>query len=570
MKRLRPALLLSCLLALPSWAGEARFTSVRYSGVDGEPVPADSYRNPIIAGFYPDPSVIRVGDDFYLTTSTFGYFPGLPIFHSRDLVNWEQIGNAIDRPDQMPYGPREEISRGLFAATLAHHQDTFYITNTCFYCPGHGIGNFVITAHDPAGPWSDPVWLPFDGIDPSLFFDIDGTAWMVHNGMPDGEPRYEGHRAIWLQRFDTATRSMVGERYQLVDSGVHPDTNPEHVEGPHIFRRGDWYYLIAAEGGTGEQHAQMVWRSRTVTGPYEAWMGNPTLTQRDLDPSRPDPITSTGHAQFVELQDGSWWTVFLATRPYRGNQYNLGRETFLLPLEWQDDWPVVLPRGAHVPAITQRPTLPAAPVSKPTTGSFAWEERFTAARLPMQWLSIHSPRSPWYQTGTDGLRILAAETALGAHATQDGQPSYLSHRLQHHNAVMETTLDPSKLDVGDLAGLALVQNEGYHLVAAVDRRDAEHAELVLLLRAGKDDPLLGRELARQSLPSLDENVQFRIRLNAPRLDVDYALGNDPWQSLGQDIDASQLSVDTASGFIGNTFGPYALHRAPQQPNSVGQ
>jgi alpha-N-arabinofuranosidase len=570
MKRLRPALLLSCLLALPSWAGEARFTSVRYSGVDGEPVPADSYRNPIIAGFYPDPSVIRVGDDFYLTTSTFGYFPGLPIFHSRDLVNWEQIGNAIDRPDQMPYGPREEISRGLFAATLAHHQDTFYITNTCFYCPGHGIGNFVITARDPAGPWSDPVWLPFDGIDPSLFFDDDGTAWMVHNAMPKGEPRYEGHRAIWLQRFDTATQSMVGERYQLVDSGVHPDTNPEHVEGPHLFRRGDWYYLIAAEGGTGEQHAQMVWRSRTMTGPYEAWMGNPTLTQRDLDPSRPDPITSTGHAQFVELQDGSWWTVFLATRPYRGNQYNLGRETFLLPLEWQDDWPVVLPRGAHVPAITQRPTLPAAPVSKPTTGSFAWEERFTAARLPMQWLSIHGPRSPWYQTGADGLRILAAETALGAHATQDGQPSYLSHRLQHHNAVMETTMDPSKLDVGDLAGLALVQNEGYHLVAAVDRRDAEHAELVLLLRAGKDDPLLGRELARQSLPSLDENVQFRIRLNAPRLDVDYSLGNDPWQSLGQDIDASQLSVDTASGFIGNTFGPYALHRAPQQPNSVGQ
>lgn len=570
MKRLRPALLLSCLLALPSWAGEARFTSVRYSGVDGEPVPADSYRNPIIAGFYPDPSVIRVGDDFYLTTSTFGYFPGLPIFHSRDLVNWEQIGNAIDRPDQMPYGPREEISRGLFAATLAHHQDTFYITNTCFYCPGHGIGNFVITAHDPAGPWSDPVWLPFDGIDPSLFFDIDGTAWMVHNGMPDGEPRYEGHRAIWLQRFDTATRSMVGERHLLADSGVDPSSNPQHVEGPHLFRRGNWYYLIAAEGGTGEQHAQMVWRSRTVTGPYEAWMGNPTLTQRDLDPSRPDPITSTGHAQFVELQDGSWWTVFLATRPYRGNQYNLGRETFLLPLEWQDDWPVVLPRGAHVPAITQRPTLPAAPVSKPTTGSFAWEERFTAARLPMQWLSIHGPRSPWYQTGTDGLRILAAETALGAHATQDGQPSYLSHRLQHHNAVMETTLDPSKLDVGDLAGLALVQNEGYHLVAAVDRRYAEHAELVLLLRAGKDDPLLGRELARQSLPSLDQNVQFRIRLNAPRLDVDYALGNDPWQSLGQDIDASQLSVDTASGFIGNTFGPYTLHRAAEPPTSVGR
>lgn len=564
MTLLRPAFLLSCLLSLPVWAGEARFSAIRYAGVDGEAVPANVYRNPIIAGFYSDPSVIRVGDDFYLTTSTFGYFPGLPIFHSRDLVNWEQIGNAIDRPDQMPYGPREELTRGLFAATLAHHQGTFYITNTCFYCPGHGIGNFVITASDPAGPWSDPIWLPFDGIDPSLFFDNDGTAWMVHNGMPAGEPRYDGHRAIWLQRFDTATRTMVGERHLLVDSGVDPSSNPQHVEGPHVFRRGDWYYLIAAEGGTGEQHAQMVWRSRKVTGPYEAWQGNPTLTQRDLDPARPDPITSTGHAQFVALQDGSWWTVFLATRPYRGNQYNLGRETFLLPLEWQDEWPVVLPRGARVPDQLARPALVNSPVSRPTTGSFAWEERFTGARLPMNWLTLHAPQTPWYHTGDDGLRIQASDTALGAHATQDGQPSYIGHRLQHHQASMEATLDPSALESGELAGLALVQNERHHLVAGVERHDADHADLVLYLRAGKDDPVRGRELARKPLASPSQTVSVRLRLDAPRLDVDYSTQTDAWQSLGENLDASLLSVDTAGGFIGNTFGPYVVRQDATQ------
>ena len=281
-------------------AGEARFTRIDYSGDDGGPVPAaGEYRNPVLAGFYPDPSAIRVGDDFYLVTSTFGYFPGLPVFHSRDLVSWRQIGNAIDRPGQMPYGEAEELTRGLFAATISYHDGTFYIANTCFYCPGKGMGNFVISAKNPAGPWSDPHWMSFDGIDPSLFFDDDGSAWLVSNGIPQVPMRYDGHRAIWLQRYDTATMQLVGERKVLVDGGVDPASKPEHVEGPHIFRRGDWYYLTAAEGGTGEQHAQMVWRSRDVEGPYVAWTGNPSLTQRDLDPNRPSPITSTGHAQFI-------------------------------------------------------------------------------------------------------------------------------------------------------------------------------------------------------------------------------------------------------------------------------
>lgn len=554
--------LLSSLLATFAWAGEVRFTEVDYRGDDGGPIPADTqYRNPVVAGFHPDPSAIRVGDDFYLVASSFGYYPGLPLFHSTDLVSWRQIGNAIDRVEQMPYGDGEELTRGLFAATLGHDGQRFYIANTCFYCPGRGMGNYVITADDPAGPWSDPAWLDTDGIDPSLFFDHDGRAWLVSNGMPDGPMRYDGHRAIRIQQFDAATLALTGPRIQLVDAGVDPASNPEHVEGPHVFRRGSWYYLTAAEGGTGEQHAQMIWRSRSVTGPYEPWPGNPTLTQRDLDPAREAPVTSTGHAQFVELADGSWWAVFLATRPYRGNQYNLGRETFLLPVQWHDDWPVILPRHARVPTVVERPPLPRSVQPRPTSGPMAWTETFSADALPPAWLMLDPPEQAWFATGEGGLRITPSSTPLGGHGTGSGQPAYVGHRLQHHRASIAITLDAIALEAGELAGLALLQNERYHHVAAIERnRDGTGASLVLLQRAGPDDPMAGRELARVALPALPERIRLRLRLDAPRLDADYALSPGAWRTLAADLDASLLSVDTAGGFIGNTFGPYAFKR----------
>ena len=307
----------------------------------------NDYRNPILQGFYPDPSITRVGDDYYLVNSTFAWFPGIPVFRSRDLVSWTQIGNAIDRPDMLDFG-RLGLSRGVFAASITHHDGLFYILNTCVDCGG----NFVITARDPAGPWSDPVWLPDleGGIDPSLFFDEDGKAWIVNNGAPEGTPRYDGHRAIWIQAFDPASLRTTGPRTVLVDSGVDPSTNPKWIEGPRIFRHDGHYYLTCAEGGTEEGHSQVVLRADRPTGPYTPFAGNPILTQRDLPRDRPFPITSAGHAEFVETPSGEWWATFLATRPYEGDHYNTGRETFLMPVQWQDGWPRITgPGDSHSP-----------------------------------------------------------------------------------------------------------------------------------------------------------------------------------------------------------------------------
>ena len=308
----------------------ARFGWFDYRGTDGAPVAANQYRNPVLAGYYPDPSVLRVGEDYYLVNSTFAWFPGIPVWHSRDMVNWRQIGNAIDRPDQLDF-TGITLSSGVFAPAISHHAGRFYIVNTCVRCKD----NFVITAADPAGPWSDPVWLPgVEGIDPSLFFDDDGRAWLVNNRTPAGGSTYDGHRAIWLEQFDPVTLRMMGNPQMIVDGGVDLSTRPIWIEGPHIVKKDGAYYLSAAEGGTSVNHSQVVFRADRIEGPYRpAPAGvNPILTQRDLPADRPNPVSAAGHADLVDLPDGRWAAMFLATRPYAKDYYNIGRETWLLPV----------------------------------------------------------------------------------------------------------------------------------------------------------------------------------------------------------------------------------------------
>jgi len=537
----------------------ARFDWFDYQGSD--PVDAtlrpgaNDYRNPILRGFYPDPSVTRVGSDYYLVNSTFAYFPGLPVFHSRDLVNWTQIGNAIDRPDMLDFG-RLGLSRGVFAPAISFHDGTYYILNTCVDCGG----NFVITARNPAGPWTNPVWIPGleGGIDPSLFFDDDGKAWLVNNGLPVGPQRYDGHRAIWLQEFDVRAMRPVGPRRVIVDGGVDPSTNPIWIEGPHILKVGGYYYLTCAEGGTAEGHSQVVLRSRNVTGPYLPNPANPILTQRDLPRDRAFPITSAGHAQLVQTQNGDWWATFLATRPYRGDFYNTGRETFLLPVRWEDGWPRITAPGQAIPYTHARPNLPREPIAAQPA-----REEFDGPSLPLHWMMARNPRSRWYRLDHGSLVLDARPIGLGGM----GNPSFLARRQQHIDATASTLVRFQPAQEGDEAGLTIFQNDDYWYAIAIGL-EGGRSVVQLRRRAGAAESASGAIIASAPLPAAaGEPIRLRIQAEGPRYRFSYAASGGDWRALGGDQDGTILSTNIAGGFVGAVFGPYARTAPEPEPPS---
>jgi len=536
----------------------ARFDWFDYRGDDSvyKTVPRDArhYLNPIVAGFYPDPSIVRVGSDYYLTMSSFAYFPGLPIFHSKDLVDWTQIGSALDRPSQLNLDSAG-ISRGLFAPTIRYHDGTYYIICTLI---DRG-GNFIVTAANPAGPWSEPVWLKeLDGIDPSLFFDDDGKAYIINNGPPIGKPLYEGHRAIWIQEFDIKSMSLVGPREVIVNGGVDISKKPIWIEAPHILHLNGMYYLIAAEGGTAMQHSEVVFRSESVRGPYVPYDHNPILTQRHLDPSRPFPITSTGHADFVQTQRGDWWAVFLGTRPYGDDLYNTGRETFLLPVHWENGWPVILSGRGTVPYSAPRPEIAALPsAAAPTAGNFTTHDDFDASTLARSWMFIRTPREQWWDLSSSPgqLSIRARHEELGGL----GQPSFIGRRQQHTNASASTVMRFTPTDDGDRAGLTAFHNETHYYLLALARRGGRTV-VELERRAGRGDSAIVATVPVSLAP--DAPVYFRIDARGGLYDFYYALRPNEWIPVQRDADGTILSTKKAGGFVGTLFGLYAYSATP--------
>lgn len=537
--------------APPRGSSTARFDWFEYQGDDQLPKPTrGQYGNPILQGFYPDPSIVRLGDDFYLVNSTFGWFPGIPVFHSRDLVTWTQIGNAIDRQDQLNFSKLNVSNQGVYAPAISWHDGRFYIVNTCVGCGD----NFVITSTNPAGPWSKPTFLPAlnGGIDPSLFFDEDGTAWIVNNGPPPEKPRYDGHRAIWLQQFDPKSLRTFGPRRVLVDGGVHPEQNPIWIEGPHIFRRGGTYYLIAAEGGTAENHSEVVFRSDRVTGPYAPFAGNPILTQRDLPKERPRPITSTGHAEFVETPAGEWWAVFLGVRPYADDQFNTGRETFLMPVEWEDGWPRITAPGEVVPWTMKRPKLPAQ--RKPpvrTSGALMVRDDFASPKLPPHWMMMRNPDGHWWRLSGGALELDPRPVRLG----DMGNPSLLARRQQHLNATATTSLSFDPASDASEAGLVALQNDDFWYFLAVGRERNKRV-IRLRRRAGTSEPAAGTILA--SVP-IDTRGRIRLRVSAHggSYDFDWSGDGKRWHALLHGADGTVLSTKRAGGFVGAVLGLYA-------------
>jgi xylan 1,4-beta-xylosidase len=518
--------------------------------------------NPILAGFYPDPSICRAGNDYYLVNSTFAYYPGLPIFHSTDLANWEQIGFAMDRPEQLNLDSTH-VSGGLFAPTIRFYKGMFYITCTN---TSHG-GNFIITAKNPKGPWSNPVFLPkVKDIDPSLFFDDNGRVYITYNSYaPDNKPQYDGHRTIRMYEIDPATLQTKGEEITLVNGGSDLSQKPVWIEGPHIYKINKMYYLMCAEGGTAYNHSEVIFRSKKAEGPYEPYAGNPILTQRQLNVNRKRPVTSTGHADLVSTPDGNWYAVFLGCRPVTDDHYNTGRETFMAPVQWKDEWPIILPANETVPDKVSIPNT-TAKNPLPFSSNFQFRDDFKSTALNYRYQFLRTVREPWYQlnplTGTLTIQLKPATIA------EKANPAFIGFRQSHQRGYASTALTFTPTSSQEKAGLMVFQNENfyYYLCQSVDN---DQPVLQLYRGPGKNggDPLM---LSTQKIQTNSQQpLQLKITTNGNAYSFYYAeKGSKTWRLFKEGLDASFLSTHTAGGFVGCMYAMYATSSGAPTNNTA--
>jgi alpha-N-arabinofuranosidase len=505
--------------------------------------------NPILPGFYPDPSLCRVGDDFYLVTSTFAWFPGIPVWHSRDLANWKQIGNAIDRPGQISLDGTG-VSRGLFAPSIRWHAGTFYLLCTNV----DNGGNFVITAKDPAGPWSDPVWLTTaSGIDPSLFFDADGSAWYVGTRpAPSGEA-YSGNWEVWVQAFDVDALArnenpLHGSTYGLWRGALRDCVWPE---GPHLYRKDGWYYLLIAEGGTGPDHAVSVARSRNLTGPWVGKPSNPVITHRHLGHGA--AVVNVGHADLFDDAAGNWWMVLLASRPYGGAFSNLGRETFLVPVIWEDDWPVASPGSGLVEPEYPAPALSAAAYDPFMRLPSPACEHFDSARLPYDWLTLRASGDGFMSLSERPgfLRLYARAATL----REKNPVSFAGRRQRHQRWAVFASVEFEPSDAVACAGLALVQSEDFQYRLEIFADSGERT-VRLVRAAGKaDETLASRKACGKSYAG--NRTVLAVLADGQTLSFFCGPSRESLSLIAGDIDGSILSTERAGGFVGTVVGVFA-------------
>jgi len=516
-----------------------------------------TFTNPILKGFYPDPSIVRVGKDYYLINSTFSYFPGIPVMHSKDLKNWKQIGNVIDRPSQLDF-MGERMTRGLFAPAISHYKGVFYVTCTDI---DHD-GNFVVTATNPAGPWSDPVKIPqVRGIDPSLYFDsTTDKAYIIYNSdAPDNKPLYSGHRTIRMYEFDYKNLKVTGEEKILVNGGVDISTKPVWIEGPHIIQKYGWYYLYAAEGGTSVNHSQVVLRSKDVWGPYVPYEKNPILTQRDLPEDRPDPITSAGHADLVEGPNGQWYAVFLAVRPYEGDYYNTGRETFLAPVEWKDEWPIINPNNKLIPySFTENIKEVKHKGALPQSGNFDYTLTFDKKLDPSLLFLRTKDETSFSLSKQKGLTLkLKPETIM-----EKGNPSFIGKRQQHLFSTTDVSLTFDPKSENEKAGLVIFQDEKHFYFLC---RSKVGSQNMIQLFKSSESPAI--ELLAQ-VPITSKSVKLRIQSEGDKYSFHYATKGNKFIVLKSAVDGKFLSTKTAGGFIGCIYGMYATSSGQPSNNTA--
>lgn len=538
--------------------GTALFDNFSYEGKDRfyeqNPLPDEqNFYTPILPGWYSDPSICTNGKgDYFLVTSTFTYFPGVPIFHSRDLVNWKQVGHVLSRPSQLVNMERQHVSGGIFAPAISYnpHNETYYMITT-----NVGAGNFYVKTKDPFGEWSDPIRVPeVGGIDPSIFFDDDGKAYVVNNDdAPDFKAEYDGHRTIRVQEFDWKNDKMVGPRKIIVNKGVHPEEKPIWIEGPHMYKINGKYFLMDAEGGTSVNHSEVIFRSDSPWGPFVPWKKNPILTQRHLDPTRPNPITCAGHADILQTPEGDWWGVFLACRPIDNKFENLGRETFLMPVKWSEDgFPYFTQGDEVIPMIQRREGVVRG--KDVTFGNFNVSEEFGDTVLGMQWMTLRGPATDLYSlTQTPGyLTLKCADKS----AKERGVPALVCRRMQHHNFVASTRMYFDPANGSEKAGLMLFKDETHQLFMAVSQ--TEKGRAISLIKVGvPEDKVISTDILPEDATCFDLNVFSE----GTSYEFAYSLDKGKtWKVLASGIDAGYLSTATAGGFTGTTIALHATSK----------
>ncbi|MBM6993584.1 MAG: glycoside hydrolase family 43 protein [Prevotella sp.] len=497
---------------------------------------AQTYRNPVIPGFHPDPSVCRVGNDFYAVNSSFNYFPGVPIFHSRDLMHWEQIGNVLDRPSQLPLKGASSWL-GIYAPTIRYHAGTYYMITTNV---GNG-GNFMVTASDPRGPWSEPIWLEQQGIDPSLYFEND-KCYMVSN--PEG--------TITLCEIDSKTGKQTAPSRPLWkgDGGRYP-------EGPHIYKKDGYYYLLISEGGTELAHHLTIARSRNIYGPYQSNPANPILTNCNAK-GESMQIQGTGHGDFVQDGDGRWWVMFLAYRNFGGSYHHLGRETCLAPVEWkQNEWPTVYQGQAidtvmtldkdHLPVVGQHLDGPLTPINQSQRLDFA--KIRSGKDLGPAFVYLQNPIETNYQWGGGQLRMTGHGTL-----TDNRQPTFLGVRQCAANVLLETSIDLTTLEgqtgKGLKAGLTVYQIHDGHMDFYTDGKTVGVDCRLKSLFA----PCHYEQVDR-AIPEGSQSLQLRLTSDGTMYHFLFAVDHAPFRELGAQ-NCSLLSTEVAGGFTGVSMGMY--------------
>lgn len=530
----------------------------------------NTIKNPIIPGFYPDPSICRVGDDFYMVCSTFEMYPGIPVFHSKDLANWEQICYAMTK-DNGFHVEANVGTGGVMAPTIRYFNGTFYIINANF-CDK---GNFIVTAKDARGPWSEPVWLDdVPGIDASLFFDDDGKAYVLGTGNVVARADGTMDRGIWICEFDLETMKTVGDPKTIWDSALRVATSPE---APHIYKIGDYYYLVIAEGGTEHYHAVTVARSRDLFGWYEGNPANPVMTHRQFGFNY--PIDNIGHADLVETPSGNWYAVMLGSRIIDGQHKNLGRETYICPVMWERDWPVFSPGSGKVEwEYPADPSLPWTPFEEKPV-----KDDFNASELDLDWSLWGTPYSDFYtladsrltlkclkRTTTDPFRPLFKKEKI---TDPENTVSFVGRRQTGISFDAFCSMEFLPKD-GDCAGLVIMQatSHQYRLERAVENG---RQVLRLILSTAKFDvpphvPGFKYEMCREVLASVEcPDKDIVIGVKARRQNYSFYYGTeDHMECLYENADARLINPEIVGGMIGTVIGMFATGSGVASENSA--